>query len=174
MIYEIVCNITNEKYYGSTTMPERRLYSHKCKYNKCTSKQIIDRGNYTFNIVERLDNPTKLELLTKEKEYIKNNECINNSSPIRTNEELKQYEKDYKSEYYEKNIDNLRNYSKEWYKKNKEKALINVHNYNKNNRDKILEKKKEIIICECGINYTYTNKLRHQKSKKHIDIISKK
>jgi hypothetical protein len=175
MIYEIVCNITNEKYYGSTTTTEtRRLDSHKCKSNTCTSKQIIDRGSYTFNVIERLDNPTKLELLIKEKEYITRNECINKLIPAQTEEELKNNIKNGKVIYYKKNEDRLKEYGKEWYFKNKEKTLGNVHKYYKKNRDLILLKNKEVIMCECGVNYTYGNKLRHQQSKKHINFIESK
>lgn len=172
MIYEIVCNITNEKYYGSTSMKEsRRLYSHKCNSNKTTSKQIIDRGNYTFNIVERLESPTKQELLLKEKEYIKNNECINKCSPIRTEEELKEYTVQYKQEYYTKHQEDLKKYCREWYYSNKDKVLELRKKRYETNKEQISEVRKQKLICDCGDEYTIQNKSRHCKAKKHIAYI---
>ena len=175
MIYEIVCNITNEKYYGSTTMKERRrLDAHKCNKNGCTSKSIIDRGDYTFRILERLENPTKLELLLKEKEYIINNECINKLIPAQTEEEINENIKKNKYRYYRENLDKFKQYGIEWYSKNSEKRKQMTNDYYKNNRDKILEKRREGVVCECGVNYTIQNRARHQKTKHHITFIEAK
>jgi hypothetical protein len=170
MIYEIVCNITNEKYYGSTKL-QNRLQFHKAISNKCNSKQIIDRGNYIFRIIETLDNPTKIELLTKEKEYIKNNECINKYSPIRTIEELRAYEKKKNDEKYLLNKEDILKKNKEYYDNNKEKILTQQKKYYEDNRVLIKEIRKEKILCVCGEEYTIQNKARHCKSKKHINFI---
>ena len=46
-IYKIVCNISGETYYGSTTQPLwKRMGHHRHKSNNANSKQIIQRGNY--------------------------------------------------------------------------------------------------------------------------------
>jgi hypothetical protein len=173
MIYEIKCNITNEKYIGSTKQKiKKRLYSHICKSNTCSSKQIIERGDWTFKILEELENYTKEELLLLEKKYINENECINKFSPLRTKEELKEWNVKYKKEYYSKNKNELIEKSKEWYKNNKDEKIINQRNYYNLNKDNINTKKKEIIMCNCGKNYTYTNKLRHFSSKFHINNIT--
>ena len=45
--YEIRCNITDEVYFGKTTkILKERLSEHKKPTNSCTSKQIIERGDY--------------------------------------------------------------------------------------------------------------------------------
>ena len=41
-------------------------------------------------------------------------------------------------------------------------------NYYQRNKEKILEKAKQIINCECGISYQISGKSNHLKSKKHI------
>jgi hypothetical protein len=48
-IYSITCNITGKVYIGSTILLlQVRINGHKClKYNECTSKSIIENGNYT-------------------------------------------------------------------------------------------------------------------------------
>jgi len=52
-IYKIVCNTTGETYYGSTTQPLwKRMGHHRCKTNSANSKQIIERGNYDYVLVE--------------------------------------------------------------------------------------------------------------------------
>ena len=48
-------------------------------------------------------------------------------------------------------------YKKEWYEENKDRisAKDNVHH-----------------DCECGGKYTHSNKVRHERSKKHQDFIT--
>ena len=59
-IYRLVCNITNQNYYGSTTQPlHKRLYEHKSHYKKYlndnikyyTSYKIIEGGNFDIILV---------------------------------------------------------------------------------------------------------------------------
>jgi len=56
IIYEIVCNETGERYIGSTTSNlSTRIAHHKIiKKNMCCSKQIINRNNYCYNILETI------------------------------------------------------------------------------------------------------------------------
>ncbi len=86
-IYNIICNETGEVYYGSTIMPlDIRIGSHICKYN-CWNKDkksqyyksfdIIERGNYSYNIVELFSCNSNEELLKREGYYQLNFPCIN-------------------------------------------------------------------------------------------------
>ena len=56
LIYEIVCNITGERYVGSTFEPTvaRRMACHRIKNNKCASNQIIIRNNYYYGLLETI------------------------------------------------------------------------------------------------------------------------
>ena len=102
-IYRIKCNITNDVYYGSTTRSlSRRKERHKQK--SYSSREIIERGNYTFELIEEFPCKTKLELETRERWYIENNVCVNEKLPTRTYEEKIEYEREYKK----KNKDRLR------------------------------------------------------------------
>ena len=56
-----------------------------------------------------------------------------------------------------KNHDRLKKKKKDWYEENKKK---------------VLDKHKEIIICECGKENTYGNQSRHLKSKFHQNYLS--
>ena len=170
MIYEIICNITNERYFGSTR-DKNRLKYHVSSGNMCSSKQIISRGNWTFKILEEIDNPTDEELLIIEKKYINENECININSPLRTYDELKEYEKKYHKKYYNEHRIKIIENSKKWYDDNKDDKLIKQKIYHDTNKDIINAKKKEVITCSCGMTYTYSNKLRHFNTKFHINNV---
>jgi hypothetical protein len=59
----------------------------------------------------------------------------------------------------EKNLEYHKKYTKEYYQKNKEN---------------IKEKVKERVMCECGMEYPKNNKVNHEKTKKHKNIILQK
>ena len=92
IIYKLHCNITGEDYYGSTKDYKQRIYSHKCFKNQrqCKSKQIIERGDYTFSIVEECNFETAQQLKERERYYYENFPCINQVIPYKSREEILQ------------------------------------------------------------------------------------
>jgi len=129
----------NLVYYGSTYDLKTRMCTHEClKTNKCTSKQIIERGNYKYDILETHENIDEYDLVERERWYILNKPCINKQVPHRT-----------RAEYYQDN---------------KEK----IAEYYQDNKEKIAERKKEKFVCECGGKFTYGKKSQHKKSQKHL------
>ena len=87
-------------YYGSTHQPlyERKANHkshHKNKRVCCASKLIMDAcEDWDLEIVETLPaNSSKEEVLTREKWWVQNNECVNKNTPIQTAEELKEYKR---------------------------------------------------------------------------------
>ena len=92
-IYKIVCNETGEVYYGSTrVILKERIRKHRYS-NGCRSRQIIDRNNYYYELIEDYSCNNKYELETRELWYILNNKCINKKKPIRTIQEYYQQNK---------------------------------------------------------------------------------
>ena len=169
-IYQIVCNITGEVYYGSTirTLGER-LTNHKTSL-ACSSKQIILRGNYYIKQINSTFD--KEESVKLERYYIQNFECININIPGKNKEEDKAYRENYRKvnkdffiyyhkDYYEKNKEKIALKKKEWCEKNKEKISLKYKEQNK---------KKEKYTCECGS--IIKDKRIHEKSKniRHILI----
>jgi len=152
IVYQIICNITDEVYIGSTYDLKKRGYLHK-KLN-CSSKNIIERGNYTTKILEEFEDITTIELRKKEQEYILKINCINVNNAYT---DQKEYDKKYNYDYYHKYKDEKRESKKitdkEYYNKNKDKLLAN-------------------IVCECGSNYGYVGKSRHLKTQKHIKYLN--
>jgi len=51
---------------------------------------------------------------------------------------------------------------------NMARAFRTKQQYREDNKHKINEKR----ICECGLNYTYNHKARHERTKKHLDLIN--
>ena len=88
-IYVLICNKTGKRYYGSTTTTLKiRLYNH-INTKSCISREIIDNGSYTIELVKLFPCGSKYELETEEGIYIRNNPCINVKIPLRTQMEYK-------------------------------------------------------------------------------------
>ena len=152
-IYKIVDNTNDNIYIGSTCKTlKTRLSVHKSDYkrflkglyNNVKSFDIIKNNDYKIELLEDCNIKTKQELLTREKYYIKNNDCLNKNTPGRTDKEIQQYQKEY-------------------YNDNKDKLDIIHKAYNETNKEKLKEK----FICVCGGNYTHSQKSTHFKSIKH-------
>ena len=145
-VYRIRCNIKNEDYYGSTDQDiEKRIDDHvrhaKCDemVNKCISSQILERGDWCYEIMEEVDYIIKTDLLIREKYYIQNYQCINIRSPYRTKEEKRQYNNLKMREY---RIDNdYSNRLNEWFRIKHD--------------------------CPCGGKYTNGSRATHFRTNKH-------
>ena len=62
----------------------------------------------------------------------------------------------------------LQEYHHQWYEDNKEY----FREYYEKNKEKILTKNNKVCICECGKQYTYSNRLQHEKSKFHLNFLN--
>lgn len=67
-IYIIKCNITGEYYIGSTCNIDSRICGHRSIGNKTASRDIIERGNYSVDVLEEIEEG--LDLRFKEQEHI--------------------------------------------------------------------------------------------------------
>lgn len=137
VVYKIVCNETNETYYGSTIQPlKKRIQGHiyGARANKtCNSKIIINRGNFSVEVCEEVFCETRKELFERERFWIEHNDCVNRVVPLRTYPEFyadnQQKILDYKKEYHEKNRERILAYKKEHYKKNRDRLLAYKKKY---------------------------------------------
>ena len=146
-IYKIWSPSNNLVYYGSTTqtLPQRlakHLGNYKCytkdntKTSYMTSFKILEYEDYKIELVEEYPCNNKSQLLKKEGEHIKNNECVNMVVAGRN-----------KKDYYQDNIIKIKerkiNTSKTYYENNKEEIKQKSLNYHYENRDKINERHKQ-------------------------------
>lgn len=120
-------------YYGSTKQRvSGRIANHRNKSSGCKSKIIIERNNYQYATLEKVEYEEKFELKNRERFWIENNICVNKNIPNRT-------QKEYNI------INNQR--AKEWYKLNKKNVADNH---------------KQIVKCpHCSKELTKNNLLRH-------------
>jgi predicted GIY-YIG superfamily endonuclease len=153
IIYKLaMSNTDNTVYIGSTINLRRRKYNHKksSTHNPApVYKYIISKGgfqNFDLFEIERIEFTNKKELYEREKHYIKE---MRRNGVIVLN----------------KNIPN-RNYA-EYYQDNKIEIIIKVRTYRINNRPMVLEKKNKRITCQCGVQYTNSNKVNHFKTERH-------
>lgn len=143
-------------YLGSTTDFHKREITHRHDYIKHPTRKVYkmiyeNGGIEKFNFIKIKEFPckNKKEALEEEQRLIVEYEATMNSCSATSGCET----------------------LKEYYQVNKEKIKEKTKAYQEANKDKINEKYREKIICECGIQYSYGDKARHFKSKRHIDYL---
>lgn len=173
-VYKICSFQTDKIYVGSTTQQLcNRIAKHKInkknyengKYNYVTSYDILKYDDAKIILMENYPCNTKTELEARERYYIENNNCVNKYIPVRAKGEADKV-------YYEKNKDERNRKRAEDRKNNPEKWAEYDSNQWKKHKDKINERRNEKFTCECGLECTKRNKLRHIKTKKHLDKIN--
>jgi len=98
-------------------------------------------------------------------------------------EENKEQKLEYQKQYAEKNKEKILDYQKQYAEDNKEKlaeqkkVYRSLHkeeaaklqkDWREANKEKLKEQKAQLIICECGSEYTLGNKNRHLQTKTHV------
>jgi hypothetical protein len=161
-IYKIINDKTEEQYFGSTCEPTlaRRLARHIKDYKRwelkkegahfVTSFLIFNNNNYHIELVELFSCSSKDELTTREKYYIKNNECVNKYIPMRSK---KEYYEDNKEEiaekrkiYNEANKEIISEKKKIYRNEHKEEIAVKYKIYYEENKEQLAEKHK--IYCD--------------------------
>jgi len=125
-IYKLSSYDNDLIYIGSTTQILcKRLYQHKTKSNKCTSKILFEKSDNVFiTLLEEVTAANKQELQAIERKYIENFDCVNKAIPTRTQ---KEYQTDNKEMIAEK---------KRIYQQNNKKMISERNQiYRKNNKD---------------------------------------
>jgi len=145
-IYRIVCDTSGEVYYGSTIQSlSMRLTGHKvdAKRSRCSSKQIIDRGNYSIVLVEEYPCENKEQLARRERFYIDNNVCVNKVIPTRTLQEYRDVNKAWKAEYNKQHREHNKEYNKKLRDANRESLNEKARLYREDNKEKINERARD-------------------------------
>jgi predicted GIY-YIG superfamily endonuclease len=173
-IYKLCCSDINVKeiYIGSTTNMRRRKSEHKSDCNNEKQKKyylyvyefIREHGNFEnweMVLIENYDAKDNLDLRKRERYWKEElHASLNSYNPITTDEEDKEKHKEYAKEWYIINKEHLSKQRKEYYIINKEEIYKNKKEYNKLR-----------FVCVCGSDVKKATKLRHERSKKHIDFI---
>ena len=188
VFYKICSDNCNDIYVGSTANFKSRKMSHKSrcynengdKYNLKIYQAIRANGGWdNFKMIQigTRDNITKREAEQIEEEYrLDLKATMNTLRAYRSPEDIKMYNLESAKKFYEKN--KYKNKEKKSQKDKKyregdkrEEILEKKREWYKQNDEEIKEKHRQVINCECGLTYTYGNKSRHLKSKRHCEFI---
>ena len=184
-IYKLYSHINEIYYIGSTHNTLRhRLYGHKSfsnRVNKKVSDWIEDIGvdNLQIEELHKYEDLTAKQLRTHEdnviREHLGKEHCLNCRRVYLTEEEKKEYEK----QYYEENKDQILQQKKQYREDNKEQIAEKSKLYREANKDKIVKRDKqyyeankekiaEKITCPiCNTEVRRSGFARHEKTKKH-------
>ena len=169
-IYKLTSEYTDKIYVGSTCKKLlcQRLATHSSNYKlwkkgkgkNISSYKLFELGSVQITLLEAYPCETRDELLSKERYWIEKykDNIVNKLIPIRTSEEKKDYDKNHDKKYREEH---------------KEQIVEKNKKYREENKQIIAEKAKQIIICECSSNIRLDSKAKHEKSKKHLNFLSK-
>ena len=164
-------------YVGSTIQTLYQRWSmHKAaclhlKYQTPFYKKMreYDINDWYIALYEDIECENKEQLLKREGEVIKEIGTLNKGIAGNSDTE---YNKQTRKELYEKNKEKYQETQKKYYEINKEKYQEYQKEYIEANKEKIQEYYKENwsvkMTCECGCIFTTKNKIRHDKTKKHI------
>jgi hypothetical protein len=168
-IQPIVEHEEGEIYIGSTTKKylSQRMDKHRSSYKywkngkgtKVMCFELFNKygiENCQILLIENVHANSKDELISREGYYVRNMKCLNKNIPDRS-----------KSEYNKDNKDKFKLYNSEYYKNDQAIFKEKHHIYYINNKEKINEKRKKKIFCDCGGHYTVRHKSKHFKTFKH-------
>ena len=150
VIYKIVTG--NEVYVGSTTDFKNRKRQHRCCIYNENSKHY---NNKLYKTIRANDGEWELTI------YDDNLSISKKELRIRE-EELRVL--------LGATLNEMRAYTS---KETKDKEKVNwIANWRINNKEQYLQKNRETIICECGVEITKRNLGRHRTSAKHIKLMT--
>ena len=175
-VYIISSALTPKVYIGSTSIKLcSRMSVHRDKKSNCTAKSIIQFGDAKISPLCIVENCSRKEIELKEKDYI----LMMQDIAVNITHTKGWNEPGYKPPCTLDGRTKIKN--KEWYQNNKDKILEEKKIKYQNNKDKILEENKikyqnnkdkllKKIECECGGSYSLNSKVRHFKTKKHLNF----
>ena len=190
IIYKIQSNSNKELVYiGHTTNFTKRKAYHKynsiCEMpSKQTKLYQMIRSNGGWDEFEMM--PIKnVRCLNSVEARIEEEKCrLEYSANLNMIRAVKNEEADreYRKKYKQNNKSKIRQQWKDYYQENKEhfkqyregrKDITKEYKkeYYEKNKDEINKAKGNICVCQCGQQYTYSNKARHEKSKKHLSSL---
>ena len=198
IIYKItIINRPEFIYVGSTKYYNNRKWEHRKDYDKHPErrlyKTIRENGgweNAVISPIEEYECDNKIQSLIRERHWLETLQANMNTmlKPTITEKEKEKRDTEYKAKWFQDNKERLteknKNYYQEskeeikqqhheYYEKNKEERLEKAKEYRENNKEEIKLKQGEKLKCECGMEYTKSNKSRHFKTQFHQNFICK-
>ncbi len=163
IIYKVYNDIDDDTYVGSTTQtPSHRLSKHKSKSKAMSESllhvkmRLIGPEHFYIEVIEQYtyigDETERFVLEQDWIDILQPN--LNQRKTFLTDEQRKQYGKEYR----EDNKEQIKEYKKKYDKE-----------YREDNKEQIKEYKKQPYLCLiCNVSITQHSKARHERSNKHI------
>ncbi len=168
IVYKLSCNKSGLVYFGSTFNYDVRKQEHIRKHKSITSCQIIDNGDYKFEILETHETISKRDLEIREGHYISNFECVNKCSPKPDCEKHKKDKHDYCECGLYLSKTHLARHKKS--KQHQQWIIDNIKYVEPT--ETYADRKYKKFTCECGGKYTTNHKSEHLKTKRHQKFIN--
>ena len=182
--YKIVCDdLPDYLYVGSTRAYTNRKYRHKSNCNNENCKHYNLKIYQTIRANGGWDN---WKMICIHQQDIENNRMaekieenfrldlkanMNMCRAYRSEEDKKEYKKEYCKEWRENNSDYIKEQAKEYYQNNKEYKKEKHKEYYENNREHIKQQYSKKYECECGCQIRLGDLARHKRSQKHIKLM---
>ena len=173
-IYCIKNYITPDIYVGSTTQAlSKRMEKHRASMN-CEKRgngrlyqkmRELGMENFYISLLEKYACNDIEELRAKEGEWITKVGNLNVRIAGRTPEQYRrdtlENKKEYDKEYHKNNKEKRSEQAKDRYEEKKDYIKQKSSDNYYKNKEAIREKRNAKCHCECGITYSYGNRLRH-------------
>ena len=162
IIYKIQHKDNNDLLYvGHTTDFTKRKYNHKSSVNN-------EKGNLynlkLYQMIRENDGWDNFNMIV-----VKEFPCENlREAEAEEDKVMREMKATMNERKASRSREELQEYRHQWYEDNKEYFREYYHQYYVENKEKI----NKVCICECGKEYTLTNKLRHEKSKFHLNFLN--
>ena len=168
IVYKLSCNKTGLVYFGSSFNYDVRKQEHiRKKDKKVNSCQIIDNGDYKFEILETHETISKRDLELREGHYISNFECVNKNCPKPDCEKPNFARYDYCECGLYLSMSHLTRHKKS---KQHQQWMIDKIKYVEPT-ETYVDRRSKKFTCECGGKYTTNHKTEHFKTKRHQKFI---
>ena len=182
-IYKIVDVGYNKCYIGSTCEElSQRMARHRRHYKQFLGKQkghirscnLFDEygiENCKIQLIEMYPCNSKMELMKREGEHIKDTNCVNKIIAGRTRQERREdnSERDsaLRKAHYQANKQIIAETRRQFRINNRDRLNEKDRNRYEQNREQILAQQAQKVTCICGVIHCKKNKARHERSKKH-------
>ena len=83
-----------------------------------------------------------------------------------------EYIKERFKQYYINNKEHIAEHNKQYYEDNKTNLLEHIKQYRESHKEEKAEWDRQPIICECGLTINKSNKQRHMRTTKHINLLN--
>ena len=165
---DIYIGSTTKKYLADRMCDHRADFKRKSNVNSGILFEKYGVENCKIHLILLYPCNSKDELIAKEAEYIRTLNCVNKVIPNRTKQE---YDKEYRTKMKDNEVyqQKRKDYRQNVFEKT-EKRINYLKEYNETRQ----EKKKTLFVCSCGCSLTLGCKTRHEKSKKHLDLMEAK